>query len=218
MRGKLLMLGVVLGVISLVSSCQATGSGNIATREETFTGFDRLDLSDGFKVEVRQADGFSVVIRIDDNLERYVQVAQRGGTLQIGLKTIRPISLVGVTLEADVTMPELAGLKLSSGSQCTASGLLSSKGLDLDLSSGSHATLSGSAGDLTVDASSGSQAKLSELSVANARINASSGSQVSVNVTGRLDADASSGSKVYYLGSPTLGDINESSGSSVRRE
>ncbi len=218
MRGKILTLGMVLCVISLVSGCQATGSGDIVTSEESFTGFDELDLSDGFKVEVRQADSFRVVIRIDDNLERYVQVAQRGGTLQIGLKTIRPISLVGVTLEADVTMPELTGLKLSSGSHCTASGLESTKGLDIDLSSGSHATLSGSAGDLTVDASSGSQAKLSELSVANARINASSGSQVTVNVTGRLDADASSGSKVYYLGSPTLGNINESSGSSVSQQ
>jgi hypothetical protein len=59
---------------------------------------------------------------------------------------------------------------------------------------------------------------LSALSVANARINASSGSHVTVNVTGRLDADASSGSEVRYLGSPTLGDINESSGSSVRRQ
>jgi hypothetical protein len=36
-----------------------------------------------------------------------------------------------------------------------------------------------------------------------------------VNASGRLDVDASSGSKVYYLGDPTLGEIDTSSGSIV---
>jgi hypothetical protein len=206
---------------ALLSGCALvtlTGSGNIVTRERTFAGFDRLDLSAGFQVKVRQGESFSVVIRVDDNAERYVDVAQRGSTLKIGLKALRPPTLLDVTLEADVTMPELVGLAQSSGSHCTATGLESAKGLDVDLSSGSHATLSGSAGDLTVDASSGSHARLGELSVANASVGASSGSHVTVNVTGRLDASASSGSHVYYLGSPTLGNIDESSGSIVRPE
>jgi hypothetical protein len=217
MRGKLLILGMMLCVISVVSGCQVTGSGNIAARQETFTGFDRLDLSDGFTVDVRQADSFSVVIRIDDNLERYLDVAQKGSTLQIGLKRNRPSTLRDATLEADVTMPELAALDMSGGSHCTASGLESTKALDLDLSGGSHATVSGAAGDVTIDASGGSHADLSALVAANADVEASGGSQVTVNVTGRLDADASAGSKVFYLGSPTLGRIDEASGAEIRR-
>jgi hypothetical protein len=211
------MLAMVLFVISLVSGCAVTGSGNLVTRREAFTGFDRLDLSHGFKVDVRQADSFSVVIRVDDNVERYLQVAQKGNTLQIGLRLTGPVTLREGTLQADVTMPELTGLQLSGGSHCTASGFESTKALDLDASGGSHATLSGAAGDVTIDASGGSHADLSALVAANAKVEASGGSQVTVNVTGRLDADASGGSQVYYLGSPTLGNINESSGSSVGR-
>jgi hypothetical protein len=218
MSRKLLMLGMVLCAISLVSGCQVTGSGNLVTRRETFMGFDRLDVSSGFKVDVRQADSFSVVIRIDDNLERYLQVVQKGSTLQIGLRLTGPVTLRDATLQADVTMPELTGLQLSGGSHCTASGFESTRALDLDASGGSHATLSGSAGDATIDASGGSHTDLSALVAASAKVEASGGSHVTVNVTGRLDADASSGSHVYYLGSPTLGNINESSGSSVRRK
>jgi hypothetical protein len=35
---------------------------------------------------------------------------------------------------------------------------------------------------------------------------------------GRLDADASGASHVYYFGKPTLGTIKESGGSEVRRK
>jgi hypothetical protein len=57
---------------------------------------------------------------------------------------------------------------------------------------------------------------LGALSVVNASVEASSGSHVTVKVSGRLDAAASSGSHVRYIGSPTLGNIDESSGGNVR--
>jgi hypothetical protein len=218
MKRELLTLGVVVCVLSLLPGCAlipTTGSGNVVTRDKTVTGFDRLDISHGFKVDVRLADNFSVIIRIDDNLEKYLEVAKRGSTLHIGLKPGRDVR--NATLQAEITMPELAGLKQSGGSHCTASGFESTAALHLDLSGGSHATLSGSAGDVTIDASGGSHATLSALVAANANVEASGGSHVTVNVTGRLDADASGGSHVYYLGSPTLGRIDESSGSQIRR-
>ena len=52
----------------------------------------------------------------------------------------------------------------------------------------------------------------------NANVEASGGSEVTVNASGRLDADASGGSDIYYLGSPTLGTIEESGGGDVRRK
>jgi hypothetical protein len=226
-------------VAALLAGCglgAITGSGNVVTQEEAMTGFDKLDVSDGFQVDVSQGDSFSVVIRFDDNLVEHLQVAKQGNTLKIGLKPGRFYNLRDATLEADVTMPELTGLDLSGGSHVTLSGLISAKALSADLSGGSHltgdveagdatinlsggshATLSGSAGDLTIDASGGSHAKLAELVVVDADVEASGGSEVTVNPSGRLDADASGGSRVYYLGSPTLGKIDESGGSTVRR-
>jgi len=213
---------VLVVLVALLAGCSRlresviTGSGKIVTREETFTGFDQLDVSYGFKVDVRQAEDFSVVIRVDDNVEKHLEVAKKGSTLQIGLKP--NLSLGNRTLEAEITMPELVGLELSGGCRGTVTGFESTRALALDLSGGSHATLTGSAGDVTIDASGGSEADLSGFSVEDANVEASGGSEVTVNASGRLDADASGGSRIYYLGSPTLGTIEESGGSSVRRK
>jgi hypothetical protein len=53
--------------------------------------------------------------------------------------------------------------------------------------------------------------------VVDANVEASGGSEVTVNASGMLDADASGGADITYLGSPTLGRIEESGGGSVRR-
>jgi hypothetical protein len=210
----------LLAVAALSIGCflsAITGSGNVITQEEAITDFDRLDVSNGFQVDVSQGDTFSVVIRVDDNLVDYLRVTKQGSTLNIGLRPGRSYNLREVTLEADVTMPELTGLGLSGGSRGSVTGFESASDFDLSASGGSHATLTGSAGDLVVDASGGSETDLSGFSVVDASVEASGGSEVTVNASGRLDADASGGSRVFYLGSPTLGTIDESGGSSVRR-
>ena len=169
-----------------------SGSGNVVTQEEAITGFDRLDVSQGFQVVVRQGDTFSVVIRVDDNLVERLNVVKEGSTLKIGLDQIQ--SYQNVTLEAEVTMPELVGLDLSGGSRVTASG---------------------TGEDISIDASGGSGADLADFSVVNANVDASGGSQVTLNVSGTLNVDASGGSQVYYLGDPTLGTIDTSGGAQV---
>lgn len=235
-----LRMSGLLVVAALLAGCAVgsiTGSGDIVAQEETFSDFNRLDISDGFNVNVRQGGSFSVIIRVDDNLVDYLQVAKQGSTLQIGLKPGRIYSLLDATLEADITMPELTGLDLSGGSHVTLSGFGSAKALDADLSGGSHlqgdveagdatieisggshVTLSGSAGNLMVNASGGSQAKLADLMVVDVEVDASGGSHVTINPSGSLDADASGGSHVRYLGNPVLGRIDADGSSTIKPE
>jgi hypothetical protein len=213
------------------------GSGNLVTKEMDYDAFDKLDISQGFQVEVEQGDSFSVVIRVDDNMIDKVQVTKTGSTLRIGLEPGQIYNLKDVTLEADVTMPELTGIDLSGGSHANLNDYSSTEefaadlsggshlngevdfgNVRLDLSGGSHSTLSGSAGDLKLDVSGGSHAKLGNLEVVDADVNASGGSHVTVYPSGTLDADANGGSHVKYLGSPVLGRIDDSGGSSVEKE
>jgi len=103
--------------------------------------------------------------------------------------------VIGVsTLEAEITMPALVGLVVSGGSD---------------------ATVSGTGDEISVDASGGSDVDLASFEVVNASVVASGGSDVTVNASGTLNADASGGSQVYYLGSPTMGQIDTSGGSDV---
>jgi hypothetical protein len=209
-----------------------TGSGNVVTRTEDVSAFDKVDVSHGFEVDIGQGEAYGVVVRIDDNLLDRLVLEKRGSSLRIGLTTGRTVR--EATLEADVTMPELTGLNLSSASHIAITGFKSTKNLDVEMSSASrlrgdieagdarfrassasNVSLRGSADDVSVDATSGSTVNLADFAVADANITAASASEVTVNASGRLDADASSASHVYYLGSPTLGSIDTSSASSV---
>ena len=213
------------------------GSGNVVSQEEAIDDFNRLEVNNGFQVDAQQGDEFSVIIRLDDNLVEYLHVVNEGNTLTIGLEPGRSYNIVDATLEADVTMPELAGLDLSGGSHVEINGFNSAVALDANLSGGSHlngdvvagdtkidlsggseATLSGSAGNLKVDARGGSHAKLANLAVANADVDASGGSHVTVNASGKLDAEAKGGSHIRYLGNPSMGTIDDDASSTVEQE
>ena len=231
----LFVSAALLAGCSLTGQTSVTGSGNVVTEEKSVSGFDRVDVSHGFEVDIRQGGAFSVVVRIDDNLVRYLRVLKEGSTLKIGLESLRSYDIRNATMEATITMPDLTGLDSSGGSHVAIAGFSSSKAIVVDLSGGSQlrgdieagdarfdlsggsgVTLTGSAGDVTINASGGSQVKLADLPVADVNVDASGGSQVTVNAGGRLDADASGGSHVYYLGSPTLGRIDTSGSSSVQ--
>jgi hypothetical protein len=88
-------------------------------------------------------------------------------------------------------------------------------GTSFDLSGSSDANLTGSGGNLTLDASGSSDVDLSDFPVADAEIDASGASTVTVNASGRLDVEASGASDVYYLGDPSMGTIDTSGASSV---
>jgi hypothetical protein len=216
----LILAAFVMFACNLISpqgiSGALQGSGNVVTQEEVITGFNRLEVSDGFHVDIRQGDTFSVVIRADDNLIEDVEVVKEGDTLKIGLKPESSFSLQNVTLEADVTMPALRAADLSGGSHL--GGEIQAGDVTFDLNGGSHVTLSGSAENLTVDVNGGSHAKLANLAVVDAYVKANGGSHVTVDPSGRLDAEASGGSHVRYLGSPTLGTIDADVSSSIKPE
>jgi hypothetical protein len=235
MLGSLIVVSLACALPELPSISQEslTGSGNVVTQEEAISDFDKVDISHSFGVDISQGESFSVVIRIDDNLVEHLQVEKQGSTLKIGLKP--DVSIVSnATLEAEITMPELAGLDLSGASDATISGFKSTNNLTVDLSGASSlrgdiesgdasfdlsgssdANLTGSGGNLTLDASGSSDVDLSEFHVADANLNVSGASTVIVNPSGTLNVEASGASDVYYLGSPSLGSIDASGASIV---
>jgi hypothetical protein len=176
-----------------------------------------------------------VVIRVDDNIVRYLRVVKRGNTLQIGLVP-NPPNIRSATLEAEVTMPALSGLDLSGASHATITGFQSAQALVVDLSGSGHlqgdigadnvtfdlsgsseVILTGSAENVTIEASGSSEVNLAGFPVVDANVDLNGGSEATVNPSGRLDVDASGSSHVTYLGSPTLGKMDTSGSSSIER-
>lgn len=234
---KLVILFMSIMVIMLTGCIPVTitGSGNVVTQEELLTGFNRVDISHSFKVDISQGESFSVVIRIDDNLVEHLNVIKQGDTLKIGLDPTRDFNIRNATMQAKITMPELTGLDLSGSSDANITGFNATENLTVDLSGSSSLVgdieagdiridlsgssdmkLAGSGADLTIDISGSSDLDLAELPAVNARVSASGSSSAVVNASVRLDVEATGASDIYYLGDPTLGTISTSGSSTIQ--
>ena len=233
-------MAVVSLAVLLSSGCIPiilTGSGNVVSQEEDIADFDKVDISNSFEVSISQGASFRVILRIDDNLVKHLQVVKQGDMLKIGLKPNRDYTIRDATMEAEVTMPELAGLDMSGGSHATITGFKSARALAVDMSGGSHlqgdieagdatfdlsgsseVILTGSAQNVMIKASGSSEVDLADFSVVDANVDLSGSSEATVNPSGRLDADASGASRVYYLGTPTLGKMDTSGSSSIEQK
>jgi len=184
MKRKMTLILIVL--VAVLAGC--------GTKQEVpLTDFDKVEIRNGFTVDISVGDEYNVAFKVAEDVLEHVEAVKEGNTLIIRVKPGHDTK--GASLAAEVTMPTLTALTLDNGS---------------------HVTVSGSGGDVTLSVAGGSGADLASFSVENADVTASRGSEVTVNVSGRLDASASGGSKVYYRGNPTLGTIEESGGSEVR--
>jgi hypothetical protein len=213
------------------------GSDNVVTREVEIAGFDQVEVSNAFQVQIRRGESFRVAVRVDEELEEYLRIVKEGDTLKIGLQRGRSYHVRNAVQEAEVTMPELSRLALSGASAATVTGFRSSKALVLSLSGSSalqgdveagdirvhlsgasNVILSGSAGDMTLSASGESLVGLADFEVEDADVKASGASTITVHPSGRLDVRASGASQVYYVGSPVLGEVHKSGASSVEHK
>jgi len=211
------------------------GSGNLETEEYAFTNFTEVEISTAFEFEIKQSSSYSINITADDNVIDYVQVSQVGQTLTIRLR--RFAFLGPVTLRASVTMPQLHGLTVSGASRGTVSDFSSTEDLDITVSGASRVTgditagnvefdisgastiqLEGSANDMVASVSGASRFNLDDFTVNNADVDFSGASSGTVNLNGRLDADLSGASKLWYIGEPTMGNINTSGASTLSKK
>jgi hypothetical protein len=179
--------------LTLLTGCRFSGSGNVVEHAENVRGFSKIEVTEGFTVDVNQSDTFSIVVRIDDNLVEHLRFVKKGDTLKVGMAPFGSYRNI-TSLYADIAMPELTSLILTEGSNVTASG---------------------SAAEISVKATNGSTADLSTFLAVNAAVKAFGGSEVTVQVSGNLTAKATDGSEVYFLGNPANLTTEASNGSEI---
>lgn len=233
----LAMKQIVIAFFALVllASCnRITGSGNIVTEKRSVGNFKGLSVSNGLDVEVKQGSTMEVLVEADDNVISHIETTVSGGVLKIrteGLNNLR-----NVHMKIYVTAPVLNSLRASSGSTIDVTGDIRSDekvdihassaadinagiiapSVDADASSGSSINLNGKTRDLLVEASSGSNVKCWDLLSETCKASASSGSEIEVHASVKLNASASSGSSVNYRGGANVNKA-ESSGGSVSK-
>lgn len=235
---KLAIFTIVIVSFVLVTGCRGgglVGSGNTVTRTFDYDDFTTLDVHHGFYVDVTKSDEFSIEIIIDDNLLEYLQVEKSGDTLKIRLQ--QPPEFRSVTLEANITMPDISKLYLSGGSHTDITGFdlphdltielsggshlngnISATDVDMDISGGSHLNLAGSADNLDLVGSGGSHLTMDSFLAGDATAKITGGSEATINVKGTLDVEVGGGSRVVYGGEPNIRNIDLSGGSTFKKK
>jgi hypothetical protein len=209
---------VVSILVVLVAGCAGpvtggnavSGSGQLVNRSFDLAGFSRIDANNTAQVEVTRGETFHVDVEVNDNLASRLDVAVRGNTLHIGLQNG---SYNHVTLRAQVTMPELVGVTLNGAS--TLRGELASEDLALDLNGATRATLTGTAGHVTIDINGGSQALLGDLAAGEVKLSTNGGSRIEIQTNGAVRGMANGGSTVTVGGSPSSVDVETEGASQV---
>ena len=90
--------------------------------EHPFRNFTRVEIKDGFDVTIRRGEGFRVSTRFEETAVPYIQTDQNGDTLEFQLQDGRSYHMVNITLDVEITMPQLKDLVLSDGANVTVIG------------------------------------------------------------------------------------------------
>lgn len=225
--------------ITLISlNLMAANGTSDKTEIRNVSNFNGIKVSTGIDLYIAMGTTEEVKIVADDDLIDNIITEVKDGTLRIYTKQSNWFNWNSgnQTRKAYVSVKELELIEASSGSDVKSENTLNGETLDvrassgsdvtidiyyknfsLHTSSGSDARISGKTKNFKAEASSGSDINAQELESSICRVNVSSGSDASVNVTDELYAKASSGADVRYYGNPQVKDIDESSGGDVSR-
>jgi hypothetical protein len=110
----------------------------MVTKEYALSGFSQVEISDGFDVTIQLGEGFRVSTRFEETAVPYIQMEQEGDTLKIRLEDGRAYHMVNITLDVEITMPQLTRLVLKDGSDATVTGFGDGFEAEVDLLSKLH--------------------------------------------------------------------------------
>ncbi len=117
----------------------------------------------------------------------------------------------GANVTGDFKISNRANISASSGASVRAG--IAAGNITVKSSSGSNISLGGKAESGTIDISSGALCKADELKLTNLETEATSGGNLTVNVSGKLKVRASSGGSVRYKGRPEIdANVSKTSG------
>ncbi len=222
--------GLLILVLLAFTACNQLigerGNDERITKEITVESFDKIEVSGAFEILLTPSESNVVIIEVDENLLRYIDIYVRGDRLFI--ETDRRLSSrKGIKIE--VPVKELRAISSSGASDIESSEPISSSELEievsgagkldlkldvklvtLDLSGATLVYLEGVAERLEVDMSGAGSLAAEGFEVQDCSVDISGVGHVLVNVSGSLDAQVSGLGKVEYLGEPksVRGDVS----------
>jgi len=232
MKRSAIFLLIVAFTICIMGCVIAQG---VEEQNREVTSFNGISVSTGIKLFLTQGENNHVVVKADGAIIDDVVTEIENGTLKIYVSARKLIRL-NSSFEVFVTFSWINSIESAAGSEVigqnkfmvdklavkNSSGSSSNfevecRDLELHTSSGSIIKTRGTSLNLIAKTSSGSEIKARELEVIGAKLDASSGSTIEVQVCGDLEATASSGASISYYGDANPKLLQQSSGGSIKK-
>lgn len=190
------------------------GSGVSATEARLVTDFTAVTVTAPFRVVLMQGGGPSLEVTADDNVLPFVRSEVRGDRLFLGFTA--PLNLTRAReILCRVTLAELREAEASGAAAIEMSGVEAER-LFVRLSGASFGRASGTARDLTLDASGASRWDAPTMRARTMWATVSGASFALQRVSDSLRADVSGASTLEYLGDPVV-ESSVSGASTIRR-
>jgi len=184
-------------IATLLTGCSAifhtSGSSQLIEKTFDFKDFNSVSISGAIQYDVEQADTYSVVVSLHEDMLERLDIRQTGNTLFIGMKYV-PFSTPNVKIT--ISMPQLSRLEVSGACDGKAAGFDSNNALDIRLFSASEMDTNIKAGITTIFLSGASRIN-GNLTSTDTEIRLSGASELNMTLqTGNTIINASGSSQI----------------------
>lgn len=238
MKTKTILVAILsLGI--LFTSCldddlHIVPSNNITSKTLSVSGFNKLDISDPFIVQVTFSETEeSVVVESNDNIHQLIEINQQGETLNIGLYKNSNISGVPV-LNVYIKTSSIENIKAEGATKVefqnqlvasyfemefngasTFQGSLNVDELISKLYGASTMNISGISNSFEIRAEGASKMMDFNFETNSLNANLNGASDISLTVNEKLNVKASGASNVYYKGNGVIESMDLSGASNI---
>ncbi len=234
----LLKLSAVLLLLVTTTSCffdGVKGNRNVVTQQRNISSdFNAINVSQGIDVHLTIGNDVSLSIEADENLHELILTEVKDDVLHIytdkniwsakrrkvfvTAKSINEIvATSGSEVRSENTLTaEDFKIRVTSGAEVRL--VLNVTDLTCSTTSGADARLKGKAENFIAKSTSGSTIKAQDLETEVCIAKVTSGADIYVNVTSSLNAKATSGGDIKYVGNPKKVQENSSSSGSIRNK
>jgi hypothetical protein len=230
---------LVLNSMLLLSGCtliSIQGSQNIIETEYDINGFNTIDVSQAFTIEIIQSDVYKVTIKHNDNFKEHLNIVNHNETLKIGLlggyeynntklsaKIYLPkINRIEVSGASKINIPEFSTNNLAielSGASKLSGRLNLANNLNIKASGASAIDIEGRAQNASLDFSGATELKGQDMIVDNMLdVDCSGTSKIKLTANGEISVKLSGASTLNYYGNGTIVKRNVSGVSSINKK
>ncbi|MCL2364747.1 MAG: DUF2807 domain-containing protein [Defluviitaleaceae bacterium] len=191
------------------------GEGPLMAFTLDFTDFNGLNLSGAHDLTFRQADAFSVVLEIQENLYEILDARVRNGVLEIDYTRSFTTSGRNTTPRLTIYAPTLNSLHVSGA--VNADIILDTDSLTVNISGAANLSLEGTANVLNLSVAGAANVDAFEMRAVDATVSVAGTGQVDVYASNTLDISIAGVGRVRYDGDATVTRSTAGLGSIRRR-